>query len=82
MIVSDGIFLDFSPAFDKMDHKVTKLHSMAIRDFLLQWIRNFLSLRKQQLVFEDAVLRPIHSERDRVALLNDMPSFQYPLMPL
>ena len=36
----DGILLDFSFTFDKVDHNLllTKLHSMGIRGFLLQWI--------------------------------------------
>ena len=53
----DGIFLDFSSAFDKVDHNilVSKLHSMGIRGFLLQWIQNFLYKRKQRVVFKGAV---------------------------
>ena len=53
----DGIFLDFSSAFDKVDHNLllTKLHSMGIRGFLLQWIQDFLSQRKQRVVFKGAV---------------------------
>ena len=49
-----GIFLDFSSAFDKVDHNLllTKLHSMGIRGFFLQWIQDFLSQRKQQVVFD------------------------------
>ena len=43
----DGIFLDFSSAFDKVDHNLllTKLHSMGIRGFLLLWIKEFLSAK-------------------------------------
>ena len=54
----DGIFLDFSSAFDKVDHNLllTKLHSMSIRGFFLQWIQDFLSQRKQRVVFKGAVL--------------------------
>ena len=53
----DGIFLDFSSAFDKVDYNLllTKLHSMGIRDFLLQWIQGFLPQQKQQIVFKGAV---------------------------
>ena len=118
----DGIFLDFSSAFDTVDHNLllTKLHSMGIRGFLLQsyqWIQDFLSQQKQRVVFKGAVsdwcsltsgvpqgsvlgpiffvffvndindvvssplfqcvddhtvLRPILSERDHVALQNDI----------
>ena len=123
----DGIFLDFSSAFDKVDHNLllTKLHSLGIRGFLLQWIQDFLSQRKQRVVFKGAVsdwcsvtsgvpqgsvlgpiffvlfvndindvissplfqfaddhtmLRPILSERDHVALQNDIHNiFQWTL---
>ena len=123
----DCIFLDFSSAFDKVDHNLllTKLHSMGIRGFLLQWIQDFLSQRKQRVVFKGAVsdwcsvtsgdlqgsvlgpiffllfvndindvvssslfqfdndhtvLRPILSERDHVALQNDIHNiFQWTL---
>ena len=53
----DGIFLDFSSAFDKVDHNIllTKLHSLGIRGCLLQWIQNFLHERKQRVVFKGAV---------------------------
>ena len=53
----DGIFTDISSAFDKVDHNLllTKLHSMGIRGFLLQWIQDFLSQRKQLVVFKGAV---------------------------
>ena len=56
----DGIFLNFSSAFDKVDHNLllTKLHSMGIRGVRLQWIQDFLSQRKQRVhssVFKGAV---------------------------
>ena len=53
----DGIFLDFSSAFDKVDHNLllSKLHSLGIRGSLLQWIQNFLFERKQRVVFKGAV---------------------------
>ena len=55
----DGIFLDFSSAFDKVDHNLllSKLHSLGIRGSLLQWIQNFLFERKQRVVFKGAVSR-------------------------
>ena len=55
--LADGIFLDFSSAFDKVDHNLLliKFHSMGIRGFLLQWIQDFLSQRKQRVVFKGAV---------------------------
>ena len=53
----DGIFLDFSSAFDKVDHNLllSKLHSLGIRGSLLQWIQSFLFERKQRVVFKGAV---------------------------
>ena len=53
----DGIFLDFSSAFDKVDHNLLlgKLHSMGIRGQLLRWIQNFLYMRKQRITFKGVV---------------------------
>ena len=53
----DGIFLDFSSAFDKVDHNLllSKLHSLGIRGSLLQWIQSFLFERMQRVVFKGAV---------------------------
>ena len=49
----DGIFPDFSAAFDRVDHCILlqKLHNYGIRGNLLRWIRSFLSERKQRVVF-------------------------------
>ena len=49
---SDVIFLDFSKAFDKVDHKLLlhKLDHYGIRGGLLSWLRDFLTNRKQQVV--------------------------------
>ena len=51
---SDVIFLDFSKAFDKVDHKLLlhKLDHYGIRGGLLSWLRDFLTNRKQQVVIE------------------------------
>ena len=40
----DGVFLDFSSAFDKVDHNILlkKLHSLGFRGSFLKWIQNFL----------------------------------------
>ena len=50
----DGIFLDFSAAFDRVDHSVLlhKLHNYGIRCNMLGWIQSFLSDRKQMVVFQ------------------------------
>ena len=54
---ADGVFLDFSPAFDKVDHNILlkKLHSLGFRGSLLKWIQNFLFKRRQRVVFKGSV---------------------------
>ena len=43
------LYLDFSKAFDKVDHKILlrKLHNIGIRGKLYDWISDFLTERKQ-----------------------------------
>ena len=47
----DAIYLDFSKAFDKVDHCILlkKVESLGIAGKLLNWIRAFLTDRKQQV---------------------------------
>ena len=49
---TDSIYLDFSKAFDKVDHKILldKLYSCGIRGKLLNWLRSYLSNRNQTVV--------------------------------
>ena len=49
---SDIIFLDFSKAFNKVDHKLLlhNLDNYGIREGLLSWLKDFLTNRKQQVV--------------------------------
>ena len=51
---TDVMFLDFSKAFDKVDHNLLlhKLEHYGIRGQLLLWLTDFLSERKQQVVVE------------------------------
>ena len=57
----DTILLDFSKAFDKVDHRklCLKLENYGIRGNLLNWIKDFLNNRKQWVV--------INGERSSVA---------------
>ena len=45
------VYLDFAKAFDKVDHGILlkKLADMGVGKELLQWIRDFLTLRKQKV---------------------------------
>lgn len=49
---TDSIYLDFSKAFDKVDHKILiqKLYSCGIRGKLLNWLKSYLSNRHQTVV--------------------------------
>eukprot|EP00111_Clytia_hemisphaerica_P017136 TCONS_00050760-protein len=48
----DSILLDFSKAFDKVDHKklCLKVHHYGVRSKTLEWITNYLSDRTQTVV--------------------------------
>ena len=52
----DAVLLDFSKAFDKVDHKILlrKLTSLGIGDSPSQWIQSFLSCRSQTVLVEGA----------------------------
>ena len=56
----DAILLDFSKAFDKVDHEglILKLEHLGIRNSLLNWIRSFLIGRKQRVVVEGMSSNP------------------------
>ena len=51
---TDLILLDFSKAFDKVNHSklLWKLHSYGIRNTTLRWIQAFLSNLQQKVVIE------------------------------
>ena len=61
----DAILLDFSKAFDKVDHNglLLKLEHLGIRNSLLNWIRSFLIGRKQKVLVEGkaSVPKPVLS---------------------
>ena len=51
---TDAIILDFTKAFDKVSHKhlCTKLHYYGIRGPILDWIKDFISNRSQQVILD------------------------------
>ena len=52
-----GLFLDFSKAFDTIDHEIllVKLHHNRIRGVMLDWFRDDLSNRSQCVVYDDVL---------------------------
>ena len=58
----DTIYLDFSKAFDKVDHQIViaKLSSLGIGGKLLEWIKSFLLDRLQHVVVNGFVSSPSH----------------------
>ena len=65
---TDLILLDFSKAFDKVNHSklIWKLHNYGIRSDVLSWIRAFLGDRAQQVVVGD-------EESDTVPVTSGVP---------
>ena len=57
---TDSILLDFSKAFDKVDHDrlLTKLSTLGIGDSLHQWIHSFLSNREQAVLVDGSSSSP------------------------
>lgn len=56
----DLIFLDFEKAFDRVSHSklLLKLKPMLKNDTLVNWIKAYLSLRKQRVQVNDAASTP------------------------
>ena len=56
----DAILLDFSKAFDKVDHRalLLKLEHLGIRNSLLKWIESFLIGRSQKVLVEGMASDP------------------------
>ena len=51
---TDVIVMDFSKAFDKVDHQrlLLKLHRLVINTTVIAWIKSFLSDRSQSVVLD------------------------------
>ena len=64
----DSILLDFSKAFDKVDHKglILKLRAYGIKGNLLNWIQSFLLGRTQTVIVEG-------SESTQIAVKSGVP---------
>ena len=56
----DSVYLDFSKAFDKVDHRIvlTKLSAHGVRGKLLHWIESFLTARYQQVIVNGVLSKP------------------------
>ena len=56
----DAILLDFSKAFDKVDHEklLLKLHNFGIQNSLLKWMESFLLGRQQTVIVDGASSSP------------------------
>ena len=52
-----GIFLDFSKAFDTIDHTILlqKLNFIKFSDNSKKWVANYLNNRKQATVIDDKI---------------------------
>ena len=57
---TDAILLDFSKAFDKVDHKIllTKASSLGIGPLMTKWIHSFLNNRTQTVLVEGSKSDP------------------------
>ena len=49
-----GVFLDFSKAFDTVDHHIVlhKMYKYGIRGIVFKWMESYLSIRRQFVLFK------------------------------
>ena len=57
---TDAVLLDFSKAFDKVDHKIllSKMDSMGIQGPLHDWMSSFLKDRLQYVIVDGSISKP------------------------
>ena len=58
---ADSLYLDYSKAFDKCDHGILlyKLSKLGIGGKLLNWIKNFITLRYQKVIVDNKLSDPV-----------------------
>lgn len=56
-LLTGSIFIDLSKAFDSVNHDILlhKLHAYGVRNGELEWFRNYLSNRVQQVCFQNTL---------------------------
>lgn len=59
-VIVETIYLDFSKAFDKVDHTILlkKLSLIGIRGKMLTWIKSFLTSRTQKVMVNGLLSHP------------------------
>ena len=69
---TDAVLLDFSKAFDKVDHKIllSKLDCMGIQGPLHDWVSSFLQGRSQYVFVDGASSYPVRSFRVHLRVLS------------
>ena len=52
-LLTGAVFIDLRKAFDSVDHEIpiSKLESYGLKDIELDWFRNYLTDRKQLVIF-------------------------------
>ena len=71
-VATDFAFLDLAKAFDSVTHDrlLIKLYSLSIESKLLNWLRHFLTCRKQRVVVRETF-------SDRAPVISDFACHRY-----